>query len=82
MRFYELSTYAFYGAIAAGIVCSVIANAKLHPDKKDPFRVFFWRDKSDFSEQGWKFRQASSWCVAIAVGLMLLSKALQFLQAH
>jgi len=82
MSYYLLSTYALYASIAASVVCSVVANANLHPDKKDPLRVFFWRAKSDFSETGWRFRQASVGFVAIAVALIPISSMLQFFERH
>jgi hypothetical protein len=82
MSYTILATYALYASIAAAIVCSAIANAHLHPEKKELYRVFFWRARSDFSEKGWKFRQASACLGAVAVALIPLSKMIQFLEAH
>lgn len=81
MSYYVLCTCALYGSIAASIACSVIANAHLHPQEKDPFRVFFWRERSEFTEKGWKYRQASACLGAVAVALIPLSKMIQFLEA-
>jgi len=82
MSYYDLSTYALYASIAAAIACSVIANAHLHPEKKDPFSVLFWRERGDFTEKGWTFRQASVCLGALSVALIPLSKVIQFLEAH
>ncbi|MCC2954452.1 hypothetical protein LK542_02355 [Massilia sp. IC2-477] len=77
-----LATYALYASIAASIACSVLANAHLRPGKQDPLRVFFWREKSDFTEKGWKFRQASLCFMALAVVLIPVSKLLQYIEAR
>jgi hypothetical protein len=82
MSYYSLLTYALYVSIAASIVCSGIANANLHPAAKDPFRVFFWREQSDFSEKGWKFRQVSACFLYLSFALIPLSKIVQFFEAH
>lgn len=82
MSYYDLATYALYLAMAAAIACSVVAHANLHPDQKGLFRVFLWREKSEFSEKGWKFRQASACFGAIAFALIPLSMAVRFFENH
>lgn len=82
MSYYDILMYAFYVSTAMAIVCSGIANANVHPAAKDPFRVFFWREKSDFSEKGWKFRQASACFLYVGFALIPLSKIVQFFEAH
>lgn len=82
MSYSHLSTYAVYVAVALAIACSVVANAKVLPAAKDPFRVFLWRDRADFSRAGWKFRQASVCLAAIAFALVPLAQMVQFFQGH
>ncbi|KQV91126.1 hypothetical protein ASD15_03485 [Massilia sp. Root351] len=82
MSYYVLSTYAMYAATALSIACSVIANAKVHPAAKHPFRVLLWRDRSDFSGTGWQFRLASVYLGAAAFALVPVSKMIQFFQSH
>ena len=82
MRLYDLATYAPYGALALGIVCAGIANANVLPDKKDAWKVFYARERGDFIDKGWKFRQAALGCCVLAFVLIPLSKMIQFFEAH
>lgn len=63
--------YAGFASFGAAIVFSIIANANLLPGKSDPLKVLLWREKSDFTEKGWKLRQISVYCGYLALGLMV-----------
>lgn len=57
MQSLSLLDYLVLASCAGGISCSVIANRHLVPGKEDAFQVFFLRERTDFTDKGWKFRQ-------------------------
>lgn len=61
-----------FACITVGAACGVISGFYLKPEKKNFFKIFYSRPKTDFTSKGWKFRQISVFFGYLAIVLAIV----------
>jgi hypothetical protein len=66
-----------FACMAVGAVFGIIAGFYVRPEKKNFFKIFYWRQRTDFTDKGWKLRQISLFFINAAVAIAIVSLVLK-----